>query len=98
MKYLIALFMFVSASAFANIPVQNIDHTTVVTKDAMIILDKRAGKFWKVETGCNLPINVDSNVRFVSSSRIIKEGTQVTFVIDSLRNKHNCSIQKISSI
>ena len=98
MKYLIALFMFVSASAFANIPIQNIDHTTVITKDAMFVLDKRAGKFWKVETTCDLPINMDSNVKFTSNARVIREGTQVTFVIDNLRNKHRCAIQKVSSI
>lgn len=98
MKYLIALFMFASASAFANIPVHNINHTTIMTKDSMFILDKRAGKFWKVETGCELPINLDSKVKFVSNSRVIKEGTQVTFVIDNLRNKHRCAVQKVSSI
>jgi hypothetical protein len=98
MKYLIAALIFISTSAFANIPIQNIDHTTIMTKDTMFVLDKRAGKFWKVETGCELPIDINSNVKFVSSSRIIKEGTQVTFVIDTLRNKHRCSIQKISSI
>lgn len=98
MKYLIALLAFASSAAFANIPVHNINHTTVMTKDAMIVLDKRAGKFWKVETSCDLPIDVNSNVKFVSSSRIIKEGTQVTFFIDTQRNKHRCSIQKVSSI
>jgi len=98
MKYLIAVLAFVSSAAFANIPVHSINNTTIMTKDAMIVLDKRAGKFWKVETSCDLPINVNSNVKFVSNSRVIKEGTQVTFVIDTTRNKHRCSIQKISSI
>ena len=97
MKYLITLIMFVSASAFANnIPIKNINHTTIMTKDAMIVLDKRAGEFWKVQTGCELPIKMDSNVRFVSDSRVIRKGTKVTFIIDTKRNKHTCSIQKVS--
>lgn len=96
MKYLIAILMLISTSAFANIPINNINHTTIMTKDSMIVLDKRAGEFWKVQTGCDLPIKMDSNVRFVSNSRIIKKGTQVTFIIDTKRNKHTCSIQKVS--
>lgn len=99
MKTLIALVALVlSTTAFANIPAHNIDHTTIMTKDSMIILDKRAGKFWKVETGCNLPIDNDSKVRFVTHSRIIKEGTAVTFTINKTSDKHRCSIQKVSKL
>lgn len=99
MKYLIVALMFISTSAFANnIPIKNINHTTIMTKDAMIVLDKRAGKFWKVETSCDLPITVDSKVRFVSDARIIRKGTKVTFLIDTERNKHQCSVQKVSTV
>lgn len=85
-----------SASVFANIPVHNLKHTTLMTKDSMFVLDKRAGNFWKVETSCELPIQPNSKIRFVSNSRVIKEGTQITFMIDTLKNKHKCDIQKVS--
>lgn len=96
MKYILIALMLVSTSAFANIPIRSINHTTIMTKDAMIVLDKKAGKFWKVETSCDLPITVESNVRFISDSRVIRKGTEVTFLIDSKRNKHKCAVQKIS--
>ena len=67
-----------------------------MTKDAMIVLDKRAGEFWKVQTNCDLPIKMDSSVKFVSKSRVIRKGAEVTFIIDTKRNAHTCSIQKIS--
>ena len=96
MKYLAIIFMFVSTSAFANIPIRDINHTTIMTKDALIVLDRRAGTFWKVETSCDLPLTVDSNVRFMSDARVIRKGTEVTFLIDSKRNKHKCSVEKVS--
>lgn len=96
MKYILIALIFASSSAFANIPAHNINHTTIMTKDAMIVLDKKSGKFWKVQTSCDLPINADSNVRFVLKTRAIKEGSQLTFMIDERRNKHTCSVQKIS--
>lgn len=96
MKYLAIIFVFVSTSAFANIPIRDINHTTIMTKDALIVLDRRAGTFWKVETSCDLPLTVDSNVRFMSDARVIKKGTEVTFLIDSKRNKHKCSVEKVS--
>ena len=95
-KLLFVLALAFSSTAFANIPAHNINHTTIMTKDSMIVLDKRAGTFWKVQTGCELPIKTDSNVRFVSHSRVIKKGTEVTFIIDTNRNKHRCSVQKVS--
>lgn len=99
MKTLIALVMLtLSTVAFANIPAHNVNHTTIMTKDSMIILDKRAGKFWKVETGCNLPIDNNSKVRFATNSRIIKEGTAITFTINETADKHRCSIQKVSKL
>lgn len=99
MKTLIALVMLtLSTAAFANIPAHNVNHTTIMTKDSMIILDKRAGKFWKVETGCNLPIDNNSKVRFATNSRIIKEGTAITFTINEAADKHRCSIQKVSKL
>lgn len=98
MKTLLAILLFVASStALANtLPIQKISHTTIMTRDSMIVLDKRAGTFWKVKTGCELPIKMDSNVRFISNSRVIRKGTEVTFLIDTKENKHTCSVQKIS--
>lgn len=100
-KYLAALLLFPTL-AFANeVPVKNIDHTTVMTKDAMIILDKRAGKFWKTDLNCTLPIDSDSKVSFQTVHRTIKEGSELTFIIGSKQsreNKHNCKVISLASL
>lgn len=95
---IITILMIASTSAFANIPVQNINHTTIMTKDSMFVLDKKAGTFWKVQTTCDLPIKNSSNIRFVTNNRIIKKGTQVTFLIDTRSNKHQCAVQSVSAL
>jgi hypothetical protein len=98
MKYLAIILMFVSTTALANVPVRNINNTTIMTKDSMIVLDKRAGSFWKVETSCDLPITADSEVRFLTNERVIRKGSRVTFVIDSKENKHQCSVQSVAKV
>jgi len=98
MKYLAIILMFVSTTALANVPARNINNTTIMTKDAMIVLDKRAGAFWKVETSCDLPITSDSKVRFTTNERVIREGSKVTFVIDSKENTHKCSVKSVAKV
>ena len=102
-KYLAALIIFLTlpSAVFAEeVKVTNIDHTTVMTKDAMIILDKRAGKFWKTEFNCSLPINANSKVSFKTVHRTIKEGSEITFIIGDLKkdNQHNCKVLRLASL
>lgn len=99
MKYLAFILMFMSAGAFANVPINKIDHNTIMTKDSMIILDKKESTFWKVETSCKLPITGESNVRFISHSRVIRKGSDLTFIIDSDRkNPHKCQVRTVAKV
>lgn len=102
-RYLAALVIFFTLPTFAeaNIPIKNIDHTTVMTKDAMIILDKRAGKFWKTDLSCVLPISSDSKVSFQTVHRTIKEGSEITFVIGDnpkRQDRLNCKVIRLASL
>jgi len=99
-KYLATLLLLPSM-AFANeVNIKHIDHTTVMTKDSMIILDKKAGKFWKTDLNCVLPINTDSKVSFKTAHRTIKEGSELTFIIGDLKrdNHHNCKVSRLASL
>jgi len=96
-KYLATLLLLPSM-AFANeVNIKHIDHTTVMTKDSMIILDKKAGKFWKTDLNCVLPINTDSKVSFKTVHRTIKEGSELTFIIGK-DNHHNCKVSRLASL
>jgi len=96
-KYLATLLLLPSM-AFANeVNIKYIDHTTVMTKDSMIILDKKAGKFWKTDLNCVLPINTDSKVSFKTVHRTIKEGSELTFIIGK-DNHHNCKVSRLASL
>ena len=63
----------------------------------MIILDKKAGKFWKTDLNCVLPINTDSKVSFKTVHRTIKEGSELTFIIGK-DNHHNCKVSRLASL
>lgn len=96
----LATFLLVPSLAYAGeINVRNIDHTTVMTKDSMIILDKREGKFWKTDLNCQLPLDTDSKVSFKTAARTIKEGSELTFIIGSKpKDKHNCKVVSLASL
>ena len=99
-KYLATLLLLPSM-AFANeVNIKYIDHTTVMTKDSMIILDKKAGKFWKTDLNCVLPIDTDSKISFKTVHRTIKEGSELTFIIGTPKkdNHHNCKVSRLASL
>ena len=94
MKYLTLLALLFSTSVFADVPVHITKNTTLMTKTGMIVYDKRQGDYWKIETACNLPIEQNSDVRFVTKARTFKKGTRVIFFIDD--NRHTCKVEKVS--
>ena len=98
-KYLAAL-LIVPSLAFADeVNIRHMDHTTIMTKDAMVILDKRGGKFWNANLDCKLPITTDSKVNFKTDSRIIKEGSELTFIIGSKRKEeHLCRVTTLAAL
>lgn len=98
-KYLAAL-LIVPSLAFADeVNIRNIDHTTIMTKDAMIILDKKAGKFWNANLDCELPITTDSKVNFKTATRTIKKGSELTFIIGSKqKDEHLCRVITLAAL
>jgi len=98
-KLLATLFLIPSFAFASEINVRNIDHTTIMTKDAMVILDKRAGKFWNANLDCKLPITSDSRVNFQTATRTIKEGSELTFIIGSKqKDKHLCRVTTLAAL
>ena len=89
--------MFLSTAAMANVPMRSIDETTIVTKDSMIVLDKRERTFWKLDYNCKLPISTESNVKFLTNERMLRKGSKVSFKIDD-KDPHKCLIVKVSSL
>jgi hypothetical protein len=98
-KFLAAL-LIVPSLAFADeVNIRNIDHTTIMTKDAMVILDKKAGKFWNASLDCNLPITTDSKVNFKTDTRTIKKGSELTFIIGSKqKDTHLCRVTTLAAL
>lgn len=98
-KYLAAL-LIVPSLAFADeVNIRNIDHTTIMTKDAMVILDRKAGKFWNANLDCELPITTDSKVNFKTATRTIKKGSELTFIIGSKqKNEHLCRVTTLAAL
>ena len=89
--------MFLSTTAMANGPMRSINENTIVTKDSMIVLDKRERTFWKLEYDCVLPISTESNVKFLTNERMLRKGSKVSFKIDD-QDPHKCLIVKVSSL
>ena len=97
-KYLAALLIF-PTMAFADVSIKHIDHTTVMTKDSMVILDKTNSIFWKADLDCVLPIDSDSNVKFSTVGRKIKKDSEITFFIETDKPlKKRCSVKTIAAL
>lgn len=96
----LATLLIVPSLAFADeVNIRHIDHTTIMTKDTMVILDKTAGKFWNANLDCKLPITTDSKVNFKTDSRTIKEGSELTFIIGSKqKDKHQCRVTTLAAL
>lgn len=97
-KYLATLLL-LPTIAYADVSIKHIDHTTVMTKDSMVILDKTNSIFWKADLDCVLPIDSDSNVKFSTVGRKIKKDSEITFIIETDKPfKKRCSVKTIAAL